>query len=219
LGTGITSAVGDLATIVSGLSVFNGTLYAASYHNGIGALYTVNPANAAETTVGTSSLNYDDFGGTLSGLYAVDTSSNLYSINPSNGAPTLIGATGVSLGGFRSISANSSALYLEDGSKLYTLNTSTGAATLVGPTGGFDYSAMVTVNGTLYGAGDEGHIDTLNTSTGAETVGPPLNLGLGGTTIFGFAPVVPEPGGALSALAAITGVILLGRTTRRRRAI
>src|SRR5258708_3904274 len=109
--TGAFSSRGHFTATVSGLGVFNGTLYAISYHSGTGTLYIVNPANAGQTTVGTSSVIYDDFGSTLSGLYAVDTSANLYSINPANGAATLIGATGVALGTFRGLSTNSGTLY------------------------------------------------------------------------------------------------------------
>jgi len=87
---------------------------------------------ATFSTGGSSAANCDDFGSTLTGLYAVDSSAKLWSINPSTGAATLIGPLGISPGGFGGLSTNSSTLYFADGANLYTLDTSTGAATLVG---------------------------------------------------------------------------------------
>jgi hypothetical protein len=192
LNTGVFSSVGSFGFLASGLGVYNNTIYTVNAV-GNGNLYIVNPANAAVTQVGaTSSLNYDDFGSTLSGLYAVDSSANLYSLNPSTGVPTLIGSTGLTFGDYRGLSANSSALYFANGPDLYTLNTSTGAATLIGGTGGPEFVTLLTLNGTLYGGQDYPtiNIDTLNANTGMATVGPAIPGN--NDTIIGLAPI-PEP--------------------------
>jgi hypothetical protein len=133
LNTGVFTALGNSGQTLAGMAVENGMLYGSSYHT-TGDLFTINPANGSLTSIGTSNLDYDDFGSTTSGLYAVGTDANLYSINATTGAPTLIGPTGLGLGSWRSLSTNSSTLYFADGADLYTLNTTTGAATLVGDT-------------------------------------------------------------------------------------
>lgn len=218
LTTGAFSMQGNFGQTLAGLVTISSTLYGASYNNGTGNLYSINPSNGNLSLIGSSGITIDDFGSTSAGgLYAVSTSANLYSINATNGAATLIGNIGLSLSGFRSLSNSGSALYFADGTNIYTLNTTTGAATLVGNTGGPGMGAMLFLNGTLYGGADSPDIrvDTLNPSTGAATSGPAVS----GTTgqFYGLAAQVPEP--ATLACATFGGVmlVLFGRRKAKRR--
>jgi hypothetical protein len=187
--------------------------------SGGNTLYQVNTSTGALTSVGNALLNYQGFGSTLSGLYAVGADTNLYSINASTGAPTFLGATGLSIAGITiGLSTNSSTLYYTNGTNLYTLNTSTGAATLVGSTGA-RIGAMVFGGGSLW-AGVESPLsfDTLNIATGAATF---VSNDSNGSLIFGLAPDLatsgaPEPG-TWSLLASAMGALALLR--RRRKAI
>ena len=217
LNTGTYTSIGSQAQQLAGLGVAGGVLYGGLYAGS--TLYQINASTGAITSVGSASLNYQAFGSTLSGLYAIGLDTNLYSINPSTGAQTLEGPTGLSIAGITiGMSTNSSALYYTNGANLYTLNTSTGAATLVG--------AMVTTNrvgamvfegGALW-AGVESPVsfDTLNTSTGAATfVSNDSNTAI----IYGLAPYspatsgTPEPG-TWSMLAAGIGALALLRRLR-----
>src|ERR1700761_3117500 len=76
LKTGAFTPTGVLGETLSGLSEFGGTIYGASYHDGVGDLFTVNTASGSLTTVGASGINYDCFGATTSGLFATDTDGN-----------------------------------------------------------------------------------------------------------------------------------------------
>jgi hypothetical protein len=209
LNTGAFSSLGNSGQTLAGMAVANGLLFASSYHQANGTLFTVNVANGSLTTDGAATgISYDDFGSTLSGLFVVGTDTNLYSVNPSTGAAALIGPTGLGLGNVRSLSTNSSALYFSNGANLYTLNTSTGAATLIGGLGGgTEISVMVTEGGVLYGS-DSTHntLDTINTVTGLAAVGPVSGAP---SLLYGLAPnpiptasTTPEPAtGALFASA------------------
>jgi hypothetical protein len=221
LNTGVFSLLGNSGATLAGMAVANATLYGSSYHTATGTLYSVNQANGSLTVVGTTSVDYDDFGSTTSGLYAVGVDANLYSINSGSAIATLIGPTGLSFGSVRSLSTNSSTLYFADGPNLYTLNTTTGAATLIGSTGGAQMGALLLEGGILYAGEDSPglRVDTLNITTGAATTGPTV----AGTSslIFGFAPnplpssAVPEPRSMMLLGTGITALALL----RRRRVI
>jgi hypothetical protein len=177
LGTGVFFLLGNSGQTLAGMAVANAKLYGTSDHTATGTLYTINPADGSLTVVGTSATNFDDFGSTTSGLFAVGFDRNLYSINSATGGTTLIGPTGIGLGSWRGLSTNSSTLYFADGVNLYTLNTNTGAATLVGPMGGgVEIGALLQENGTLYGGVETPSlmVDTLNPTTGAATTGPPF---------------------------------------------
>jgi hypothetical protein len=199
LETGAFSFLGNSGTTLAGMAVANATLFGSSYHTSTGTLYSINPANGSLTPVGTSSVNYDDFGSTTSGLFAVGVDANLYSINAATGAATLIGPTGLGFGSWRSLSTNAGTLYFADGASLYTLNTTTGAATLVGNMGGPEMGAMLLENGTLFGGEDSPglRVDSLNITTGAATIGPSVTGGA--SAFFALAPnplptsAAPEP--------------------------
>jgi len=155
LNTGVFISLGNSGQTLAGLAVAGGSIFGTSYHTANGTLFTVNPANGALTSVGTAAgIDYDDFGSTTSGLYALNFggTQDLYSFNPSTGAATLIGPTGLGYGLWRGLSTNSSTLYFADGANLYALSTSTGPATLVGAFGGsVQMGALLMEAGTLYG--------------------------------------------------------------------
>jgi hypothetical protein len=219
LNTGAFNVLGNMGVTLSGMAVANATLYGVSFHTGTGTLYTIDPGNGSLTAVGTSPVNYDDFGSTTSGLYAVGLNEDLYSINPISGAATLIGPTGLSFGTWRSLSTNSSTLYFSDGPNLYTLNTTTGAATLVGNMGGPQIGAMLLEGGILYGGEDLPglQVDTLNPTTGVATTGP--NVTGTSSPIFALAPnplllSVPEPGTTVLFAIGITALALVRRRVK-----
>jgi hypothetical protein len=220
LNTGVFTSLGNSGLTLAGMAVASATLFGSSYHTAAGDLYTINPANGAVTVVGTSGIDYDDFGSTTTGLYAIGTNADLYSINASTGAASLIGATGLTFGTWRSLSTNSSSLYFSNGTNLYTISTTTGAATLVGSMGSVEEGAMLLEGGILYGGDDSpgGTVDTLNVTTGAATVGPSVS----GTSsaFFALAPnplpssSTPEPGTLTLAFGAL--LVMAGYRTRRR---
>ena len=176
-------------------------------------LYQVNTGTGTLTSVGTTTITYDAFGSTLTGMFAIDTSFNLYSVSTA-GATTLIGPTGVTLSALWGMSDNSATLYLSNGTNLYSVNTASGHATLVGGlTGGQEVGAMLFSGGTLYGGVDSPGltIDTINAGTGAATFLNNLNP-TGDGNFWGLAPgpavvgAVPEPNSSwllLSGLAVV----------------
>jgi hypothetical protein len=213
LSTGVFSLLGTSATTVAGLGVFNGSLYGGAYTGG--TLYSINPSNGAETTIGSASITYDDFGSTpTGGLFALNGSGELYSVNAGNGSVKDVGNIGFGISGDSNLSNDSGTLYLVSNSNLYTVNTGTGAATLIGASG-TGASGLVFDNGTLYGATNS--VYTFNTTTGAATAVAGLS-GSGAGLVFGLAsdPItsaVPEPDTYLLGLA---GVIVIGLTSRLR---
>jgi hypothetical protein len=218
LNTGVFTPLGNSGQTLAGLAVANGSIFATSYHTASGSLFQVNPANGTLTSIGSpTGVDYDDFGSTTSGLYAVSfgATQDLYSIDPTTGAATLIGPTGLGYGSWRGLSTNSSTLYFADGPDLYTLNTNTGAATLVGPFGSSaEMGVLLTEGGILYGGDDTNNtVDTIDAGTGAATVGPAPSSSFDGA-FYGLAPYPiptgtptpePETWGLLSAgIAAFT---------------
>jgi hypothetical protein len=218
-----TTEVGLTPELLQGLGETGGVLYGAGGAND-DTLYSINTANGALTSIGTSGISYAGFGSTLTGLFGLSTTGNLYSVNPSNGATTEIGPN-VTIGGTLALSTGSSTLFLAEffngAFNLYTLNTTTGAATLVGPTGGIPIGALLwDGSSTLYGGQDSPaplFVDTLSTVNGSVTTGPALT---GSTTNFGgFAPLLtssatPEPG-TWSLLGA--GIAILAFVKQRRK--
>jgi hypothetical protein len=191
LSTGTFSETGNTGQLLSGLGVGPGGLLYGGL-NDSGTLYQVNPANGSLTTVGTSSLEYSDFGSTTSAVYALDTSSNLYSVNTTTGATTLIGPTGLSENTVIGFSTGSDTLYFTNGSPviLYSINTSTGVATEIGNTGlPAGVGAMVFENGTLYAGEFQGSsysVYTLDPATAAATFVASASAG----PFWGLAPSV-----------------------------
>src|SRR5208283_4502098 len=88
LNTGVVTLVGSTmlgASIetLAGLAGANGILYGADYAQTTSNLYSIDPASGNLTVIGSSPANYDDFGSTNSGLFAIGrTDDNLYSISP-----------------------------------------------------------------------------------------------------------------------------------------
>jgi hypothetical protein len=213
LSTGVFTSEGNSGQTLAGLAVADGSTFATSYHTANGTLFEVNQATGALTTVGTATgVDYDDFGSTTTGLYAVSDGAvqDLYSIDPTTGAATLIGATGLGYGSWRGLSTNSGTLYFADGADLYTLSTTTGAATLVGAFGGSaEMGVLLTEGGVLYGGDDSNNtLDTINTSTGAATSGPTPSASFDGS-FYGLAPY-PVPTGTTTATPEPATLSLLG---------
>jgi hypothetical protein len=227
LNTGAFTQIGPNEVVqVSGLgestvTTFGSTLYASSYQNPAGILYSVNTTDGLLTPVSAGSgVDYVDFGSTLTGLYAVDNLSNLWSVNPTTGAATMVGSLGIGLGGYQNLSTNSSTLYFADSSNIYTVNTTTGHATLLGPTGGYEFGALITEGSVLYGGQDFlcCGVDTIDATNGSPITGPFLT----GTTsnFFGLAPVpatttIPEPANVSWLL---VGLLAAGGWVRKQRA-
>jgi len=188
LATGAFSQTGNTGALLTGLGVGPGGLLYGGL-DASGTLYQVNPANGNLTTVGTSSVAYNDFGSTTDGVYALDTSLNLYSVNTTTGATTLIGPTGLKVNSTIGLSTGSETLYFTDGPTaiLYSINTSTGAATEIGSTGIKEIGALVYENGTLYAGSNSpsAALYTLNPATGAATL-----VGSASGPFWGLAPSV-----------------------------
>lgn len=188
LATGAFSLTGNTGELLTGLGVGPGGLLYGGLDSS-GTLYQVNPANGSLTTVGTSSIAYNDFGSTTDGVYALDTNLNLYSVNTTTGATTLIGSTGVSPGFTIGLSTGSDTLYFASGSTatLYSINTSTGAAKEIGNTGVANIGALVYENGTLYAGSNSSSaaLYALNPATGAATL-----VGSATGAFWGLAPAV-----------------------------
>ena len=227
LATGSFTLLGNSGQTLAGMAVADGSLFATSYHTANGDLYSVNPSDGALTSIGVATgIDYDDFGSTTTGLYAVSDSStqDLYSIDPTTGAATLIGPTGLGYGSWRGLSTNSGTLYFADGPDLYTLNTTTGAATLVGAFGGSaEMGVLLMEGGILYGGDDtEGTVDTISISTGAATAGPSPSSSFAGS-FYGLAPypiptsVAPEPGSLTLLLPMLAAVGLIAGKKRQSR--
>jgi len=159
----------------AGFAVMGANLFIAPYPTT--TLYEANLLNGNLATIGNGSVDYYDFGGTTTGLYAIGTDQNLFSVNPATGASTLIGPTGLGSGGFQSMSSGASVLYTAvpdttgQFTLLYSVNTTTGAATEIGNTGiAADVSSIGFAFGQLYAADVSGNYYTLNTSTGVATL-------------------------------------------------
>ncbi len=222
LSTGAFTPIANQGDQLAGLGLLDGVLYGGlSYTDAVvgNNLYRINPATGVLDNLGSGLVLYNDFGSTLTGLYAIGTDGNLYSVNPSNGADTLIGATGLGAPGTTAVglSTNSATLYYSFGSNLYMLNTSTGAATLVGALGTSQDGAMVFEGGSLRaGVNSPLSLDTVNTATGAGT----FAANVSGTTaaFWGLAPEntssTPEP--ATSSMLILAAAVFAFREGYRR---
>jgi hypothetical protein len=230
LTTGVFTSINNAEPTLAGMATLNNNIeYGGDYEGTPNSnLYSIDSATGNLTTIGSAPLQYYDFGGTLSGLYAFNvvpfmSDFTLYSVNSTTGAASPIGAsgaTGVPSTGESALSSNSNTLYLANNTTLYTVNTTTGVATAVGTlTNNAQFDALIVEGGVLYGYdGSNNTIDTINPSTGAVTLGPTLNLGCScDVSIFGLANIppistVPEPRSyAVLLAAALAGMLLLKR--------
>jgi hypothetical protein len=225
IGSGVFTLLGNSGLELCGLGELGATLYGLSCGSA-SSLYRVNPANGSLSPQGSSTVNDENFGSTVSGLFAVDTSNNSYSINSSTGVATLLGSTGITDFSVGALSTGSSTLFYHaapgnNTEDLYTIDTTTGGATLVGisSTGSSAaMTAMVMLSSTLYGVTRGNAIDTINTSTGGVTTGPTLT-GEGNNLTTGLAPSIPSSGVPEPGTWGLAGVgaALLGSLVRRRR--
>jgi BON domain len=207
LHTGVFTELGNAGVLLGGLGVYRGNLYGGQ-HNG-NTLYQVNPTNGSLTAVGKSNItDFNLFGSTTSGLYALDSNFNLYSVYPTTAAATRLGPTGFSAPGCcTALSSGASGLYfvttLGSGTTLYSLNTATGAPSMIGPTNTGNIGALVFENGTLYAVAYRGGLYTLNTSTGqgthlSESPGELWGLAAANTVVFGAPSRKPDASGSES---------------------
>jgi hypothetical protein len=217
LDTGLFTELGDMGQLLSGLGVTDGNIYGGV--EGSQDLYQVNLTNGSLTLIGAGTLSgYNDFGSTLSGLYAVSTDQqDLYQVDPSTGATTLIGATGFNSScAVIGMSTGSSALYFSCDDNLYTLSTTTGAATLIGSMGigGGSVGALVTEDSALWAGANPGNtLDTVNPTTGAATFAANVTGGDSGS-FWGLTPdpgSVPEPGSAALFLTTLPPLVFVLR--------
>ena len=230
LTTGVFTAINTTEPTLAGMATLNNNKeYGGDFEGSPNSnLYSIDPSTGNLTTIGSAPLQYYDFGGTLSGLYAFNAvpflnDFTLYSVNSATGAASPIGSTGetgVPSTGESALSSNSNTLYLANDTSFYTVNTSTGVATLVGAlTNNAQFDALIVEGSVLYGYdGINNTIDTINPGTGAVTLGPTLS-GVSATdvSVFGMAAIppistVPEPRSyAVLLAAALIGVLLLKR--------
>jgi|HubBroStandDraft_6_1064221.scaffolds.fasta_scaffold253581_2 hypothetical protein len=233
LNTGVFTPINTSEPTLAGMATLNNnTEYGADFEGTPNSnLYSINPATGNLSTIGSAPLQYYDFGGTLSGLYAVNEAPfmsdfTLYSINSATGAATPIGtsgSTGVPSTGESSFSSNSNTLYMANNNTFYTVNTTTGVATPVGTfNDNAQFDALIAEGGVLYGYdGSNNTIDTINPSTGAVTLGPTLSgVAAADVSIFGMAAIppistVPEP----RSYSVLLGAALVGALLLRRRKV
>jgi hypothetical protein len=228
LTTGVFTPINTSVPLFAGMATVNNIQYGADFEATPSSnLYSIDPSTGTPTTIGSqTSIQYYDFGGTLSGLFAFNNANfldpfTLYSVDPTTGAVTAVGLTTVVSTGQSAFSSNSNTLYLANNDTLYTLNTSTGAATTIGTfSDSAQFDALIVEGGTLYGYDFTNQtIDTINTSTAAVTLGPAVS-GFNPNTdeVFGFAtpPVTstPEPGSVML-LGTLAGMLAVWQVRKR----
>jgi len=170
---GTFNQIGNSGIQPAGMAGLGGSVYVALYQGN--ALYQVNLANGNLVTLGTGSVTYYKFGGTINGLYAIGTDENLYSVNASNGATTLIGPTGFPSGHFQDLSGGQTGLYaivtFSTGALLYSLDTTSGAATEIGNTGiTSNVTSISFYQGQLYACDAQGNLYSVNIINGQATL-------------------------------------------------
>ncbi len=148
-------------------------------HGGLG-LYSINQSNGSLSFIGNSSISYNAFGSTATGLYMLDTTGSLWNINSSTGSATRIGSTLIDViaGAPLGLSAGANNLYVAMGSNIYSVNTATAASTLIGTTPTTAFGALVQVDGSLYGSSiiNARQIYNFNPTTGISTFVTELRL-------------------------------------------
>ena len=174
-------------------------LYGATGSSGVaGALYTIDPVNAAATLVGPivnaadgaalsiTGLAFSPLSGVLFGVTSNSLTPNiprtLVTINPQTAAATVIGSLGGSGVGDIAFAANGNLYGYQNGGMqaLLSINLSTGLATTVGSSatgttkgGGIAFSPSGTLHVSASGA--VGTLDRVDVDTGVRTVGVTLN--------------------------------------------
>lgn len=134
----------------------------------LGGLYTVDPATAFLTEIGTFNhsgmvgLAFDESGT----LYGSTNSGELVTVNTATGASTLVGSFGPGIIGDGDLAFTDSgqlwgSMYQSGESVMATIDLATGAATVVGPTGERHIWALVFEEGTLFGFANNPGSNTL----------------------------------------------------------
>lgn len=204
LNTGNFSVLTTFPFLAAGLGLDGGVIYTA-VSGGLG-LYSINLNDGSLNFIGNSSISYNAFGSTSTGLYMLDTTGSLWNISPSTGAATRIGSTLIDViaDAPLGLSAGATNLYVAMGTPpgsplgmdIYSVNTATAASTRIGTTQTTEYGALVDVNGSIYGTSivNSLQIYSFNPTTGISTFVTDYNSG---DYSYGLAPIVPEPGSFL----------------------
>jgi hypothetical protein len=151
LNTGAYTQISAFGLEGAGLGVAGGRLYTAAYKGS--TLYRIDPITGTLTSVGTSAIQYEGFGSTAKGLYALDANTNLYSVDPVTAATQLIGPTGIPhgfLSGGIGISTNAVGLFIAGSDIIYRVETRTGAARPLSEVP-YDFRALLLEGGSLWG--------------------------------------------------------------------
>jgi hypothetical protein len=168
-----------------------------------GGYYSVNPADASTTLLGTSTLlsstglAWDSSTGTLFGMDYDNSPASLYVLDPDNGAATIVGSMGLDEPTGLDVQPGTGSLFITyddpegGGSILATVSKSTAAVTDIAPT--LDAQAAVRIGalafhpttGVLYGMGYDDSFYLVDPATGALTL-IDSDLGLGGAVGLTF---------------------------------
>lgn len=151
-----------------------------------GHLFSLDPANASSTLIGTSSLlsstgiEWDESTGTLFGVDYDNTPASLYKLDPASGAATVVGAMGINNPTAIASQPATGNLFIaydnsDSGSTLATVDKTTAAVTDIGPIGESGSALRISgmafrrVDGALYGFTYESALVRIDPSTGHAT--------------------------------------------------
>jgi len=217
--TGATTLIGPLATVMSDIAAYDGSLYGISYSTP-SVLYGIDPNTGAGTAIGSGTgATLDALVFSPSGtLYAAGADS-LYTINTSTGNSTLVGS-GSGAGTYSSSGDlefdATGKLYLTSvgfsGDQLFSLNPATGQGTSIGNIGFSGVLGLAYYSGIVYGFTSGGQVITINLSTGVGTAIASYTPGLNGTTLFAPGATAPSisSGGVANAASYATGAVAPG---------
>jgi hypothetical protein len=162
---------GNTGTELTDITFQGRTLYAISFTD----LYWLNPATGVSHHIGSLGLSTANALTTdprTNTLYGADLSGDFFRVNPWTGHTTLIGNFGHGLSSAGDLTFAGGRLYaavsLNGSAETYlaTVNVRTGAARIVGDTRYTDVFGLVSGNGALYGATDNGLFLAISPFTG-----------------------------------------------------
>jgi hypothetical protein len=231
LGTGLYTQIATTSVQLDGLTFApNGTLYGVGSDNqGIGHLYTVNPATGALTNVGPTGTFFPvtSLAAAKDGtVFGEGPDGTLYRMNPSTGMATAVGASGVAGLHRRGTLAFGPGdhLFIIIGNSLYSQDPNTGAATVVGamPLDIAFPGGLVFADGQAFAFDFIPKIFTINTADGTDSWTGVSVSDDGGVAIHGAAlqpqqvepASIPEPSGFLLFLVGVgvpAGALILLR--------